>query len=276
MEKKKTTNIIITILVIIIIALGALVGLLATGTISFNKEVNNNSHKTNTKEKKDKEKEENKETNKEENKLLTNDEAIDLVKYKYNEDVKTFHDRYTFCNKNSEKDNSTSNSYFFVNTTPSIVSSSFHSIKELKNYLRNYLTENAINKSNKLTVITKADNPSINDEQTFYQKAETIRAESQNKKTGKYCEVDGKLYCDYGNIYGKGGPNLKYYQVNIESSINISNITNTSFEALVVESYRDYEVTQKTVITTKLTFTKEGSNWLIDSYEKVSEKTDNL
>lgn len=242
-EKNKKTTIIITILVIIILILGILVGLLATDTISFTK-INNDTKKTNTKEE---DKKDNKEDKEEENKLLTNDEAKEVIKKSYNKAISDFFDAITYCGNITNTTDEESQYFYNKYGNFFIKSAQFKTFKELDNYLKQYATQKLLNENKR------------------------YKLNSTNPETGEvipsYVEKDGYLYC---NTWNKGGPGIGEYQEN-ESTFEVNNITEKSITGKIYAAYYDKFNNINNTLTIEVEVIKENDKWLLNHYKQIDE-----
>lgn len=243
MKEKKTTKIIIVVLVIIILILAVLVGLLATDTISFTKEANNNNHQTNTKE--------DEKENKQEAKLLTNDEAQEVIKKSYNKTIRDFFNVTTYCGEYATMSETESqyfpNKYGMSYGFNYVKSANFKSFKELDDYLKQYATQNLLNDNDR------------------YNKTNNITSPETGEIVPTYVEKDGALYC---NSWGKGGPGIGDYQEN-ESRFEVSNVAKELITGKIYAVYYDQISNTKNTLTIEVEVIKENDKWLLNHYKQV-------
>ena len=236
MKKDKSKNIIIVLLIVIIIILITLVVLFATDTITFNKKVDSNDQFEDTTS----ENTENESSNsKDTNTMLTNDEAIAILKNDYNDAVRhIFNEAVSYCGEVSTETNSSLSLNGFTYSK----SASYNSFEELENYLKNYMTDTLLKSTN-------------------YNKTITI----DGNTVSSYYEQNGSLYC---NGWNKGGNiYLEKYNEN-ESSFEITNITVESFNAKINAVYYDHDNTTKTIKQINVSVIKQNDKWLLNSYEE--------
>ena len=228
MNKENSKNIIIVLLLVIIIILSALVVLFATDTIIFNTE----------KELNDKEIIETSDVNK----LLTNDEALNILKNGYNDVVRhIFNESVSYCGDYASGENSHINLNGFVYNK----SASFNSFEELDNHVKKYLTEDLLSTTRYNSSIDYIDNGA------------TINS---------YYEKDGSLYC---NGWNKGSNMvLDDYSEN-ESNFVVNDIKENSFTGTIDAVYYDID-NKNTTLRINVIFVKQNDNWLMDKYEEIN------
>lgn len=230
MKSKKSKNTIIILLIIIIVILATLVVLLATDKLTFN-----NDEKDQINDIDDSQNENN--TN-DDNGKLTENEAITILKTNYNDDVRyIFNEAITYCGETEDGSNLTLNGFTYLK------SSSYNSLEELENFLKNYMTDTLLKSTNYNRTIVVNDNT-----------------------VSSYYEQDGSLYC---NGWNKGG-NLDLINYNEEeSTFTITNITLESFDATIDAVYYSAD-NSKTVKKINVSVIKQNNKWLLNSYDEVN------
>ena len=173
------------------------------------------------------------------NNLITNNEAESILKNLYNDAVRhIYNEGVSYCGTYATGDNVTLslNGFFYTK------SATFNSFAELENYLKGYMTESLLANSN-------------------YNRSTTFEGTTINS----YYEMDGSLYC---NGWNKGGNvNLANYLVN-ESTFTATNITENSFDGIINAVYNDYNNSNKTTKTIKVSVVKQNDKWLLNTYEE--------
>jgi len=231
---KKSNKGVIAILIVIIFILAVLCLLFATNTISFKSKTTsnetNNSSDTTVEETT-------------ENVLISEDEAINIVKELYNDDVRfIFNQMISYCGEYAEGENTT----ISINGFTYRKSASFKTLEELENHLKKYMTESLLNN-------------------TDYNRTTSI----DGNEVTSYYEKDGALYC---NGWNKGSNmDLGKYLVE-KSEFEISNIEEDSFKAHIKAAYSELN-SEKVGVTLSINVTviKENGNWLLSGYQEVNE-----
>lgn len=238
MEKEKNNKGLIILLSILVVLLAVLCVLFATGTISFNYKTSD--YSTNNTEN-------NVTQNNIENTTLTNSDAISIIKKLYSKDVRElYNEAVAYCGERETGEGS----HLSIDGFGYTKSKSFKSIKELEEHLKIYMTESLLSSSN-------------------YNKSVTI----DGKNITSYVEKDGALYC---NGWNKGSNMELAYYSEEETSFEVNNISETSFEASINAIYYDvdYETNKsasaRTVKKINVTVIKENDSWLLDKYSELS------
>ncbi|MEE3343700.1 MAG: hypothetical protein VZS44_06400 [Bacilli bacterium] len=226
MEKKSNSGLLVGILIGIIIMLVVCIGLFATGTVSF-KEI-----KTDVENGKNNEK-----MGDESNNELSENEAIAILKEKYDVARKVFDlGMISYCGEYVKEENSSK----IINDSLYMKSATYSSFSELSEYLEKYMTKDLLNST-----------PNYND--------------SISKS---YYEEGGNLYC---NTRNKGSDmNYTNYLEN-ESLFKINQITENSITATITAMYSDVSEEEKNSKTINIIMIKSADNWLINSYEDVTK-----
>lgn len=245
MKEEKGKNIIIILLLVIVIMLVALCVLFATGTISFNSKTMNNDISSSSNNNMSNTENDNTVDTVETATKLTNGEAISIVKKLYNADVRYIYNQMiTYCGEMESGEGA----YLSIDDFNYTKSKSFKNLKELENHLKTYMTESLLKSSN-------------------YNRSVT----SNGKEVTSYIEKDGALYC---NGWNKGSNMELAYYVEDETTFEISNITEDSFDAKIDAVYYDvsYEenksASAKTIKNISVTVVRQNGNWLLDKYSE--------
>lgn len=231
-KKDKNKNIILVLLIVIIVILATLVILFATNTISF----------MNTKTIKSNEENSSVEGNEEELvKKLTMGEATSILKATYNEAVRhIFNESSTYCGKTATGEGSTLD----LNGLLYQKSVTYHSVKEVEAYLKDYMTEKLLSTSNYNHTITDTSGNTIS----------------------SYYEKDGNLYC---NSWNKGSNVELSEYLEEESTFEIISIEDNSFMATIHAVYYDANGNYKTTVPINVSVIRQNDNWVLNTYERV-------
>ena len=225
MENKNNNKGVIALLIVIIVILAVLCVLFATGTISFtSKSVENNNQESNN-------------IINDDNTILTENDALTILKEKYNVAREVFDlGIISYCGKYATDDNSSKEIdgiLFYKSTT-------YSNFEELSTYLKSYMTEELLNS-------TKNYNDSV---------------------SKSYYEENGNLYCSTRN---KGG-NVTYTSfLENESIFKINQITENDITATITAVYSDVDEKEKNSRTINVTLVKNSDNWLVNSYDDVTQ-----
>ena len=243
MEKEKNNKGLIIVLSILVVLLAVLCVLFATGTISFNFKTSD--YSTNNTE--NNVTQNNITQNNIENTTLTNSDAISIIKKLYSKDVRElYNEAVAYCGERETGEGS----HLSIDGFGYTKSKSFKNLKELEEHLKTYMTESLLSSSN-------------------YNKSVTLN----EKNITSYVEKNGALYC---NDWNKGSNMELAYYIENESSFEVNNISETSFEASINAVYYDvdYETNKsasaRTVKKIKVTVIKENNSWLLDKYSELS------
>ena len=220
-NENKNKGTLVGILIGIIIMLLVFIGLFMSGTISFKETTNNDEIDNN-------------QTNNINNKL-TEDEAINIIKNLYNQDVRyLFNERVSYCGDYSEESINLNGFIYYKSTK-------FKSFKELKEHLLKYMTESLLNN-------------------TSYNYSTTINGNTITS----YYEKDGNLYC---NSWAKGS-NIERTNYSIDdSTFAVSNISENSFNADIKAVYI-WDGNRKVTVPIKAGIVKENNKWLLNTYQE--------
>ena len=167
------------------------------------------------------------------NNILTKDEAVAILKEKYNVSRKVFDlGMISYCGEYATGDNSSKN----INDTLYMKSATYSSFEELSNYLKNYMTEELLNS-------TKNYNDSV---------------------SKSYYEENGNLYC---NTRNKGSDVTYSIFIDDESKYTINEINEKEIKATIQAVYFDNSETSKNTRIIDVSMIKNSDKWLINSYE---------
>ncbi len=171
--------------------------------------------------------------------IINSSAAEAILKNLYNDAVRHIYNQgVSYCGEYATGDNTT----LSLNGFSYMKSATFNSFSELEKYLKGYMTETLLASSN-------------------YNK--TIESEGTTIKS--YYETDGSLYC---NNWNKGGNmDLTNYLIN-ESSFEVSNITENSFDGTIRAVYSDVNNNDKTTKTIKVSVVKQNNIWLLNTYKE--------
>lgn len=221
--KNNSTTILLVILTII---LGCLCVLFATGVITFNYTSNDNNNNNNNNLNN------NNSNNEQINTTLSENEAINIGKQLYDKatEIYSVWVLFPYCGYDVTSDTADlkieqlGNS---ANGNSEYYESEFASLDELKNYLKNYLSEDIINDKVK-------ESYQLNGE-TYYKYVTDTSLLSSTDSHYSYIDYvlkDNKLYCRLQS--GKGWLNTKYLD---EYSLKVSNIDESKITFTVTSTY---------------------------------------
>lgn len=183
----------------------------------------------------------------EETTALTKTEAISIVKKLYNNDVRDIYNQaIAYCGERESGEGA----YLSMDGFNYTKSKSFKTLGELENHLKKYMTESLLLSSN-------------------YNKSVVL----DGKTIKNYVEKDGVLYC---NGWNKGSNMELAYYIENESTFEINNIGETSFEANINAVYYDVDYETNKDVSTKtekkinVSVVKQNGNWLLDKYSELS------
>ena len=216
--KNKSTIILVIILVIILASLSIL---FATGILNFSNKTDNDSNLNN-----------NNSNNEQNTNILSENEAIEIGKKLYDKTTEIYSVwvLFPYCGYDITSDTidlNIENLGNYDNGNSEYYESEFTSLDELRDYLKNYLSEDIINDNVK-------ESYQLNGE-TYYKYVTDTSLLSSTDPHYSYVDYvlkDNKLYCRHQS--GKGWLNTKYLD---EYSLNVSNIDENKITFTVTSTY---------------------------------------
>ena len=166
-------------------------------------------------------------------------EAILILKANYNDAVRhIFNEGVSYCGLTDAGTNLYLNGFSYYKSV------TYNTFEELREYLKQYMSDELL--------ATSRFNHTYN---------------MDGVEISSYIEKDGNLYC---NFWNKGGNMLLVYYSEAETSFEITNIEDDSFDAIINAVYHSVDKNYRTVLKIKVSVIKQNDKWVLDTYEELN------